>query len=314
MDMNIPLLTEQLLNNMRTVIMGKDNILRKVILCILCDGHLLLEDLPGTGKTTLAKALAASVDCSFRRIQFTPDLLPSDLTGIHFFDRKENQFVFRRGPVFTNILLGDEINRATPRTQSSLLECMEERQVTVDGETERLARPFLVIATQNPVEIQGTFPLPEAQLDRFFMRLSMGYPDKAYESAMLTEKQRSDPLEQLHSVVTRAELLRAQEAVRQIRVGEAVRGYMVDLVHATRVDSRIRMGISPRGTLALMRGAQAYAAMAGRDYVLPDDVKAVCPDILAHRLLCRGRSLTQENAVAVDILTHILDEVRVPVE
>lgn len=314
MDMNIPLLTEQLLNNMRTVIMGKDNILRKVILCILCDGHLLLEDLPGTGKTTLAKALAASVDCSFRRIQFTPDLLPSDLTGIHFFDRKENQFVFRRGPVFTNILLGDEINRATPRTQSSLLECMEERQVTVDGETERLARPFLVIATQNPVEIQGTFPLPEAQLDRFFMQLSMGYPDKAYESAMLTEKQRSDPLERLHSVVTRAELLRAQEAVRQIRVGEAVRGYMVDLVHATRVDSRIRMGISPRGTLALMRGAQAYAAMAGRDYVLPDDVKAVCPDILAHRLLCRGRSLTQENAVAVDILTHILDEVRVPVE
>ncbi len=311
MEISIQAAADRLLENMRTVIVGKDEVLRKVIRCVLCDGHLLLEDLPGTGKTTLAKALARSLDCSFRRVQFTPDLLPSDLTGIHFYDRKANEFIFRPGPVFTNILLGDEINRATPRTQSSLLECMEERQVTVDGETRPLDAPFLVIATQNPVEIQGTFPLPEAQLDRFLMRLSMGYPDKVFEAAMLDDKRADDPLDRLTPVLTRDALRAAQAAVRAVRVSEPLRDYLVDIAHATRVDPRIRMGVSPRGTLALMRAAQGAAAMDGRDYVLPDDVKAVCVDVLAHRIICRGRSLTQSAETAAGILGHILEEVRV---
>ncbi len=311
---SVQLLAENLEKNMNSVIMGKEDVLKKVILCVLCDGHILLEDLPGTGKTTLAKALSKSIDCTFRRMQFTPDLLPSDLTGINFFDRKENEFVFKPGPAFTNILLGDEINRATPRTQSSLLECMEERQVTVDGVTHALEKPFLVIATQNPVEIQGTFPLPEAQLDRFFMRLSMGYPDKAFEMEMLSEKQHTDPMNALPCVITKEQLIEAQSVVRKVKVSEAVREYIVNIVRATRNDSRIRMGVSPRGSLAFMRGAQAQAAVNGRDYVLPDDVKAVCVDILAHRILCRGRSLTQSGALAAEILTTILGAVQVPIE
>jgi MoxR-like ATPase len=258
---SVQLLAEKLENNMNSVIMGKEDVLKKVILCVLCDGHILLEDLPGTGKTTLAKALSKSIDCTFRRMQFTPDLLPSDLTGINFFDRKENEFVFKPGPAFTNILLGDEINRATPRTQSSLLECMEERQVTVDGVTHALEKPFLVIATQNPVEIQGTFPLPEAQLDRFFMRLSMGYPDKAFEMEMLSEKQHTDPMNALPCVITKEQLIEAQSVIRQVKVSDAVREYIVNIVRATRSDSRIRMGVSPRGSLAFMRGAQAQAAV-----------------------------------------------------
>ncbi len=311
---SVQLLAEKLENNMNSVIMGKEDVLKKVILCVLCDGHILLEDLPGTGKTTLAKALSKSIDCTFRRMQFTPDLLPSDLTGINFFDRKENEFVFKPGPAFTNILLGDEINRATPRTQSSLLECMEERQVTVDGVTHTLEKPFLVIATQNPVEIQGTFPLPEAQLDRFFMRLSMGYPDKAFEMEMLSEKQHTDPMNALPCVITKDQLIEAQSVIRQVKVSDAVREYIINIVRATRSDSRIRMGVSPRGSLAFMRGAQAQAAVNGRDYVLPDDVKAVCVDILSHRILCRGRSLTQSGALAAEILTSILGAVQVPIE
>lgn len=307
-------LAERLQRNMESVIQGKSDVIAKVILTVLCEGHILLEDLPGTGKTTLAKALAKSIDCRFHRVQFTPDLLPSDLTGINFFDQKTSDFTFRPGPVFTNILLGDEINRATPRTQSSLLECMEERQVSVDGVTYSLEKPFFVIATQNPVEIQGTFPLPEAQLDRFFMRLSMGYPAPEFEKAMLSARLEGDPAGALNAVVRREELVEAQRAVRTVRVGGAVRDYLIELVTATRSHPAIRMGVSPRGTLALQRAAQAHAAVAGRDFVLPDDVKAVCADMLAHRILCKGRSLTQGAEPATAVLSQILAETRVPIE
>lgn len=307
-------LAERLQRNMESVIQGKSDVIAKVILTVLCEGHILLEDLPGTGKTTLAKALAKSIDCRFHRVQFTPDLLPSDLTGINFFDQKTSDFTFRPGPVFTNILLGDEINRATPRTQSSLLECMEERQVSVDGVTYSLEKPFFVIATQNPVEIQGTFPLPEAQSDRFFMRLSMGYPAPEFEKAMLSARLEGDPAGALNAVVRREELVEAQRAVRTVRVGGAVRDYLIELVTATRSHPAIRMGVSPRGTLALQRAAQAHAAVAGRDFVLPDDVKAVCADVLAHRILCKGRSLTQGAEPATAVLSQILAETRVPIE
>ena len=307
-------LAERLQRNMESVIQGKSDVIAKVILTVLCEGHILLEDLPGTGKTTLAKALAKSIDCRFHRVQFTPDLLPSDLTGINFFDQKTSDFTVRPGPVFTNILLGDEINRATPRTQSSLLECMEERQVSVDGVTYSLEKPFFVIATQNPVEIQGTFPLPEAQLDRFFMRLSMGYPAPEFEKAMLSARLEGDPAGALNAVVRREELVEAQQAVRTVRVGGAVRDYLIELVTATRSHPAIRMGVSPRGTLALQRAAQAHAAVAGRDFVLPDDVKAVCADVLAHRILCKGRSLTQGAEPATAVLSQILAETRVPIE
>lgn len=307
-------LAERLQKNMESVIQGKSDVIAKVILTVLCEGHILLEDLPGTGKTTLAKALAKSIDCRFHRVQFTPDLLPSDLTGINFFDQKTADFTFRPGPVFTNILLGDEINRATPRTQSSLLECMEERQVSVDGVTYPLEKPFFVVATQNPVEIQGTFPLPEAQLDRFFMRLSMGYPAPEFEKAMLSARLGSDPAEGLSAVVSREELIEAQQAIRTVRVGDAVQDYLIALVTGTRTHPTIRMGVSPRGTLALQRAAQAHAAVEGRDFVLPDDVKAVCVDVLAHRILCKGRSLTQGAEPSAAALRQILAETRVPIE
>ncbi len=307
-------LAQRLQKNMEAVIQGKSDVIAKVILTVLCEGHILLEDLPGTGKTTLAKALAKSIDCRFHRVQFTPDLLPSDLTGINFFDQKAGDFTFRPGPVFTNILLGDEINRATPRTQSSLLECMEERQVSVDGVTYPLEKPFFVVATQNPVEIQGTFPLPEAQLDRFFMRLSMGYPDAEFEKAMLSARLGSDPADRLNAVVSREELLAAQQAVRTVRVGDAVQDYLIALVTATRSHPAIRMGVSPRGTIALQRASQAHAAADGRDFVLPDDVKAVCVDVLAHRMLCKGRSLTQGTEPCAVVLRQILAETRVPIE
>ena len=307
-------LAERLQKNMESVIQGKSDVIAKVILTVLCEGHILLEDLPGTGKTTLAKALAKSIDCRFHRVQFTPDLLPSDLTGINFFDQKTADFTFRPGPVFTNILLGDEINRATPRTQSSLLECMEERQVSVDGVTYPLEKPFFVVATQNPVEIQGTFPLPEAQLDRFFMRLSMGYPAPEFEKAMLSARLGSDPAEGLSAVVSREELIEAQQAIRTVRVGDAVQDYLIALVTGTRTHPTIRMGVSPRGTLALQRAAQAHAAVEGRDFVLPDDVKAVCVDVLAHRILCKGRSLTQGAEPSAAALRQILADTRVPIE
>lgn len=268
-------LTAALKENISKVIMGKEEQIEKILLCLYSGGHILLEDIPGTGKTTLAKALARSLDCGFKRIQFTPDLLPSELSGINYYNQKEQAFQFRPGAIFTNILLADEINRATPRTQSSLLECMEERQCSVDGVTYPMAQPFLVIATQNPVEIQGTFPLPEAQLDRFFMKLSLGYPNAEQERAMLTAYREKSPLDDLSPVCSGRDILKAQAQVAKIRVSQPVAAYIVSLANATRQQDEIRLGLSPRGVIALMRASQAKAAVQGREYVLPDDVKAV---------------------------------------
>ncbi|MDY4191482.1 MAG: MoxR family ATPase [Oscillospiraceae bacterium] len=307
-------LAKALKANMKKVILGKDDVIDKVILCLLSAGHILLEDIPGTGKTTLAKALARSVDCGFKRVQFTPDLLPSDLTGINFFNQKEEAFLFRPGAVFTNILLADEINRATPRTQSSLLECMEERQVSVDGETYPMARPFLVIATQNPIEIQGTFPLPEAQLDRFFMRLSVGYPAPEAEKDMLTGFSAASPLDALGAAASGEDVEKAQAMVREVMAGEAVKDYMVRLARATREDEKIRLGVSPRGTLALLRASQAHAAVRGGGFVTPDDVKAVFADVVCHRILCRGHQAASSGEAAREIARQILVQTAAPTE
>ncbi len=307
-------LSAVLRQNISTVIVGKDAVIEKVILSLLCGGHILLEDIPGTGKTTLAKALAQSIRCGFKRVQFTPDLLPSDLTGINFFNQKQGEFVFKEGAVFTNILLGDEINRATPRTQSSLLECMEEGQVSVDGVTYPLAKPFLVIATQNPIEIQGTFPLPEAQLDRFFVKLKVGYPDAESEARMLTGRASGNPLEELTPVLSGEEIVEAQAAVRSVKVGQAVAGYIIRLAEATRTHEKVKLGVSPRGAIALMRAAQARAAMDGRDFVIPEDVKAVIVDVWCHRLICKGYNLSQSSGAPAEILDQILRQTEAPTE
>ena len=315
--MEVKNLSERIVQNIGTVIKGKDDVVQKVVVCLLSGGHILLEDVPGTGKTTLAKALARSLDCGFNRVQFTPDLLPSDLTGVNFYHQQSGEFQFKPGALFTNILLGDEINRATPRTQSSLLECMEERQVTVDGKTYPLEEPFLVIATQNPIEIQGTFPLPEAQLDRFLMRLSVGYPDPENEKEMLG-REGDRPVEALAPVASGAEIVQARQQVLSVRVSGAVKEYLLALVRATRTDDRIRLGASPRGSLALMRAAQAMAAVRGRDYVLPDDVQDVLFDVLAHRIICKGYNLVQGSGeaggAAREYLRQILTQTPVPVE
>lgn len=286
--MNIQSLAARVRENIARVIVGKEKEVTLLMTGVICRGHVLMEDVPGTGKTVLAKSLAKSIDCRFSRIQFTPDLLPGDVTGLSVFDAHKAEFVFKPGPVFTNILLADEINRATPRTQSALLECMEERQVTTDGETRPLAEPFLVIATQNPIETQGTFPLPEAQLDRFLMKLKMGY--LAHEDAVkvLDRFLADDPLAELQSVCTAQEIVEAQKAARQCEVSPAVRGYIASVCEATRAAANVVLGVSPRGMLALMRACQAYALIEGRDYVTPDDVKALAVPVLAHRVVVRG--------------------------
>lgn len=303
---------DAIIQNTEKVIIGKENVTKLMLTALLADGHVLLEDVPGTGKTRLARALAVSLGMEFGRIQFTPDMLPADITGLHIYNRQTNEFELKKGPVFTNILLADEINRATPRTQAGLLECMEERQVTIDGETECLTPPFFVVATENPVETAGTFPLPEAQLDRFLMKLSMGLPDREEEIRILDAYQNSDPLEKLEPVITRDELLSMKQEVTSVYVHDAVKGYMVDLAAATRSSTKTVMGVSPRGTLALQRGAKAWAWMHGRGYVIPDDVKTVAPAILAHRLvLSYGQSHYRE---AVKLIGEILNSVEAPTE
>ncbi len=300
-------------DNVKQVIVGKDDVIDLALVAVLCEGHILVEDVPGIGKTTLARAIAASLGCTFRRIQFTPDLLPSDVTGVSMFNQKSQEFEFRPGPVVSQIVLADEINRATPRTQSALLEAMQERQISVDGVTYPLPRPFLVIATQNPIELEGTFPLPEAQIDRFLIRLPIGYPSEEEEHAILLRLERGDPLADLAPVTTPDELIAVQRQVREVRVEQSVRAYIVDIVRATRGHADIQLGISPRGTLALYHCAQALAGVRGREYVLPDDVKLLAPYVLTHRILISPATRLRGRRLA-DVLMDVINTVAVPVE
>ena len=310
--MNVKEFADKVLSNVSNVIVGKDREIKLILTSVLADGHVLMEDVPGTGKTVMAKSLAASINCAFNRVQFTPDLLPSDVTGLNVFDVKQGEFVFKPGPVFTNVLLADEINRATPRTQSALLECMEERQVTIDGVTRSLPKPFLVIATQNPIETQGTFPLPEAQLDRFLMKLSLGRLSHADAVSVLDRFLKNDPLGTLESVCDGNELIEAQKECVNCSVSQPVLDYIAALCQNTHSANGVILGVSPRGMLALMRAARAYAQIDGRDFVTPDDVKELAVPVLAHRIAVKaiyGQKDAAENAVK-----EALDSTPVPTE
>jgi MoxR-like ATPase len=295
------------------VIVGKEEAATLLLVALLCEGHVLIEDVPGVGKTTLAKALARSLDLSFQRIQFTPDLLPSDIAGVSYFNQKTQEFQFRPGPIFANLVLADEINRATPRTQSALLEAMEERQATVDGETRLLPRPFCVLATENPIELEGTFPLPEAQLDRFLLRLRLGYPDREEERLIARRFHATSPLDDLAPVLAAADVTELGRTCRTVFVSEAVEGYLVDLARATRDQAGVALGASPRATLALYRAGQALAALDGRRFVLPDDVKRLAEPVLAHRLLLDVQTRLDGQA-ATAVVRDVLQRVPAPVE
>ena len=305
--------TRAVRQNVSRVMIGKEEVIDLLMVAMLCEGHVLFEDVPGIGKTTLAKTLAKSLGCTFQRIQFTPDLLPSDITGITFFNQKNSEFEFRPGPLLAQIVLADEINRATPRTQSALLEAMEERQISVERETVMLPRPFTVIATQNPIELEGTFPLPEAQIDRFLMRLRLDYPSHSEERLILERFKETQPLDDLQPVLTAERLQELQRMIRRVRVEPAVENYIVDLVRATRNHSGVELGVSPRGTLALYRSSQAYAAIHGRFYVIPDDVKRVARPVLSHRMIATSQTRLH-GRVMEQIIEEVLHNVSVPVE
>lgn len=308
---DITAVSRRIIANVEQVVVGKRQQIVQVLVAWLCEGHVLLEDVPGVAKTIMARAFAKTVGCTFKRIQCTPDLLPTDVSGGSIFNQKTSEFQFRPGPLFAQIVLADEINRATPRTQSSLLEAMAESSVTIDGETHRLKPPFLLIATQNPIDHEGTFPLPEAQLDRFLVKLSLGYPSLDEESQMLDMLKREHPLEKLQPVITADQLAACQRAVRTVHVDPKIRRYITEIVHATRGHHDVRLGGSPRASIALYRTSQAVAAIRGRAYVEPDDVKQVVPSVLAHRIILQPESRLQNVSVA-EILTDILDETKVP--
>jgi MoxR-like ATPase len=310
---NINDIIKKIKDNIQKVIVGKDNVIELILTSILCSGHVLLEDVPGLGKTMLAKALAKSLNCTFKRIQFTPDLLPSDLIGINYYNQKISEFQFKKGPIMSQIILADEVNRATPRTQSSLLEAMEEHQVTVDGETYKLEEPFLVIATQNPVETAGTFPLPEAQLDRFFMQLSLGYPEFEEEIEILKRFNENNPLEEIEPVAEAKEILKMRKDISKIYVEDDIVKYIISIVRATRDHEDIELGVSPRGSIALYKGAKAYAALHGRNFVVPDDVKTLVKPIFAHRIIVNEYAVVKEKK-ADEILDSILNKISTPVE
>ncbi len=303
--------TERLAQNVGQVIIGKRNEVRLAILGLLCRGHILIEDIPGVGKTMMARALAKAIGCSFNRIQFTPDMLPSDITGVSIYNQSTNEFEFRPGPIMAQIVLADEINRATPKAQAALLEAMEEKQVTVEGITYQMQTPFMILATQNPIEYEGTFPLPEAQLDRFLIRIQMGYPTPSEEITILSSQQYQHPINNLQQIISVNDLLAAQQAVTEVYVAEEVKQYIIDLVTASRRHSDVYLGSSPRGSLALFRAAQARAAMAGRDYVIPDDVKALAEVTLAHRIIM-GPSARIKDVTSRNVVQDLLQNVPVP--
>lgn len=300
------------IKNVQKVIIGKDDVLELTLVAILSKGHVLLEDVPGVGKTMMVRALARSLGCSFKRIQFTPDLLPSDVTGVSIYNQKSMNFEFRPGPIFGNIVLADEINRTSPKTQSSLLEAMEESHITVDGETRDLPEPFLVMATQNPIEYEGTFPLPEAQLDRFLIKMKMGYPAEQDEVELLSRTQQSHPIDSLTPVLSTEELQQFQSETRTVHVDQSIKEYIVQLTHATRNHKSIYLGASPRGSIALLRAAQSLAFIRGRDYVIPDDVKFLAPYTLTHRLILKSESRLSGTTVE-SVINDVLNQIKVPV-
>jgi len=308
---SVQTIANRIIENVQRVIIGKDHEVRMTLVALLCEGHLLIEDVPGVGKTMLARSISRSIGCIYRRIQFTPDMLPSDVTGVSVYNQKTQEFEFRHGPIMAQIVLADEINRATPKTQSALLEAMEERQVTVDGTTYEMARPFLILATQNPIEYEGTFPLPEAQVDRFLMRIRLGYPAKQQEIEILGKQAQTHPIDNLEQVVTAEELMAVQRAIRDVYVDEAVKEYIVDLVTVTRDHPDVYLGASPRGSLALFRASRAWAALAGRDYVLPDDIKLLAEATLAHRLIV-SPSARIKNVDARQVIEDALQHTPVP--
>jgi MoxR-like ATPase len=305
-------LLERLIDNVEKVVLGKPDVIRLAVVALLAEGHVLIEDVPGVGKTLLARALAASIDCSFHRLQFTPDLLPSDILGSSIYNATTGEFIFKPGPVFVNVILADEINRTTPRTQSALLEAMGDRQVSVEGKTYTLEPPFLVLATQNPFEFEGTYVLPESQLDRFMMRIRMGYPIRSEERNILTSHRRGEPVQDLQPVLSAREVIELQRQVRDVRVDDAIADYLLDLVHATRESEDLHVGVSTRGALTLYRAAQSLALVSGRDYVVPDDIKSLAVPVLAHRVM--GKSFLQagEFSAAEAIIRDLVDRLRVP--